>query len=158
MPGWTAPFSTNLNLRGFADRTVQAETPSHLVVKTCWVGNDGYVPDPCDPVVDEVAGALEPHTPSHDTACACAAEIHAAYGAAFEAWFTEHPLTTLPSGALAATIKAMFADDVDLSAASCAAVIDADVRAQLDDLLVPHFAEIARRGYQFERFEDVWCA
>ena len=55
MPGWTAPFSTNLSMRGFADRTIQEQTPSHLVVKTCWVGNDGYVPDPCDPVVDEVA-------------------------------------------------------------------------------------------------------
>ena len=65
MPGWTAPFNTNLNMRGFADRTIQEQTPSHLMVKTCWVGNDGYVPDPCDPVVDAVAAVLEA---AHDDA------------------------------------------------------------------------------------------
>jgi len=158
MPGWTAPFSTNLNLRGYADRTIQAETPSHLVVKTCWVGDDGYVPDPCDPAVDEVASALRPHIASSDAACTCAAEVYAAYGAAFEAWFTDHALAVLPSDVLEATLRTMFAADVDLSATSCAAAIDAGVHAVLDDLLVPRFAEIARRGYQFERFEDAWCA
>ena len=27
----------------FADRTIQEQTPSHLLGKTCWVGNDGYL-------------------------------------------------------------------------------------------------------------------
>ena len=62
MPGWTAPFSTNLGMRGFADRTIEEQTPSHLLGKICWVGNDGYVPDPCAPVVDALAALLQaPH-------------------------------------------------------------------------------------------------
>lgn len=158
MPGWTAPFNTNLNMRRFADRTIQEQTPSHLVVKTCWVGNDGYLPDPCDPGVDAVASVLEAHTTTHDAACTCAAEIHAAYGAAFDAWFAEHTLIHDPPDVLAAALAAMFDADVDLSGVSCVAVIDADLRADLQAVLVEQFVEIARRGYQFERFEDAWCA
>ncbi len=49
MPGWTAPFNTNLNMRDFAERTIRQETPSHLLAKICWVGNDGFIEDPCAP-------------------------------------------------------------------------------------------------------------
>ena len=158
MPGWTAPFNTEMSLRGFADRTIQAETPSHLLVKTCWVGNDGCDLDPCDPVVGEVCAALESHGLSPDAARTCAAEAYAAYQAAFEAWFAEQPLTTLPFDVLAATLQQRLVDDVDLSSTAGAEGIDDEVRGHLTDLLVPHFAEIARHGYQFDRFEDAWCA
>jgi len=40
MPGWTALYTDNLEMRGFAERTIREETPSHLLGKTCWVGND----------------------------------------------------------------------------------------------------------------------
>lgn len=40
LPGWTAPFNTDLTARRFAERTIQEQTPAHLLVKTCWVGND----------------------------------------------------------------------------------------------------------------------
>ncbi len=40
MPGWTALYTDNLEMRGFAERTISEETPSHLLGKTCWVGND----------------------------------------------------------------------------------------------------------------------
>lgn len=157
MPGWTAPWNTNLTMRGFADRTIQEQTPSHLLVKTCWVGNDGYLPDPCDPVVDEVADVLEPHTSSHDAACTCAGEVYSVYAAAFDAWFSDNRLTTVPPDVLRARLTAAFGP-VDLSATSCAASIDTDLRTELDAILTAHFVEIAWHGYQFERFEDAWCA
>ena len=158
MPGWTAPFSTNMGMRGFADRMVQEQTPSHLLPKICWVGNDGYVPDPCDPVVDAVASVLEPHTTNHDAACSCAAEIYAAYGTAFDAWLSEHTVIHDPPDAVAAALAAMFDADVDLTGVACAGEIDADVEHALEAVLVEHFVAIARAGYQFERFEDAWCA
>ena len=40
MPGWTALYTDNLEMRGFAERTIREETPSHLLAKICWVGND----------------------------------------------------------------------------------------------------------------------
>jgi hypothetical protein len=158
MPGWTEPFSSNLTMRRFADTTIRAQTPAHLLVKICWVGDDGYLPDPCDPVVDELASVLQPHTATQDAACRCAAEVYTAYGAAFAAWFAEHALLRGPADVLTAALTAMFAADVDLSAASCSAVIDAALRAALDAVLVPHFVAITVGGYQFERFEDAWCA
>lgn len=53
MPGWGEPFSSSARMRGYVDRTVQEHTPSHLIVKICWVGNDAARPDPCDPVEHE---------------------------------------------------------------------------------------------------------
>jgi hypothetical protein len=158
MPGWTEPFSTNLSMRGFADRTIQEQTPSHLIVKTCWVGNDGYLPDPCHPVIDDLAAVLADHMEPGGDPCLCAAEVYDAFAKAFQAWFGANTGTQHPAAVLTATIAEMFAEDVDLSVVPCAAVIDVDVRLELDAALVPHFVDIAVRGYQFERFESAWCA
>ena len=59
MPGWTAQYTDNLDLRRFAERTIQQETPSHLLGKTCWVGNDGFIENPCDEVIGELAGSAD---------------------------------------------------------------------------------------------------
>jgi hypothetical protein len=154
MPGWTAPFNTNLTMRAYSDRTIQEQTPSPLLGKTCWVGNDGYVVDPCDPMVDRLAAVVADHVEDTGT---CATEVYAAYGARFEAWFATQALTDDPPDVLAATLDALFAE-VDLAAVSCFAAIDTDLRARLQAELVEHFVDLARRGFQFERFEDAWCA
>ena len=154
MPGWTAPFNTNLTMRAYADRTIQEQTPSHLLGKTCWVGNDGYVVDLCDPMIDRLAAVLADHV---EKACPCANEVYAAYGASFETWFATQALTDDPPDVLAATLDDLFAE-VDLKAVSCSAAIDPDLRARLQAELVEHFVDLARRGFQFERFEDAWCA
>jgi hypothetical protein len=54
-------------------------------------------------------------------------------------------------------LAAMFDEDVDLDDVTCSDVIDEDVRAALQAVLVEHFPAIAHHGYQFERFEDAWC-
>lgn len=156
MPGWTAPFSTGMDMRRFAERTIQEQVPSHLLVKTCWVGNDGYVPDPCAPVVDRLAAVLEQESVTPEVACACAGEVYEAYGVAFEAWLGDHVLVLAPGDVLAQALTAVF-EDVDLSGVSCAGAIDAAVRDRLEAPLVEHFTAIAQHGFQFERFEDAWC-
>lgn len=163
MPGWTAPFSTNMEMRGFAEGTIQQETPSHLVVKTCWVGNDGFVADPCDPVVDELAEVLEEHwgarpgaPPSREDVCACATAVLEAYRAAFDAWYAEKTLEHHRPEAVKAAIAAALAP-VDVTAVGCAAVIDDALRTVLNSAAVKHFSDIALRGRQFDRFEDAWC-
>lgn len=158
LPGWTAPFSTNLTMRAYADRTIAEQTPSHLLGKTCWVGNDGYLTDPCDPMVDTVATLLAEAVGDPAAACDCAAQVYAAYGEVFRDWFADHQLTLDPPAVLAAAIGAAFDAGVDLSGVACAAVIDEGLRTRLQDRLVEHFVGIARHGYQFERFEDAWCA
>jgi hypothetical protein len=104
-----------------------------------------------------VAAVLEAHTTSHDAACECAAEIYEAYGAAFDTWFADHTMMHDPPEVIAAALAVVF-DDVDLDNVTCHDVIDAEVRAAMESVLVEHFVAIVRQGYQFERFEDAWCA
>jgi hypothetical protein len=157
MPGWTAPFNTNMSMRGFAERTIKEQTPSHLIAKTCWVGNDGYVPDPCDPVIDTLASVLDAHTATHEEACTCAAQIYEMYAAAFQTWFANHTVTHDPPEVIASALATSFATEVDLTGVSCSAAIDDKLRAEVEAVLVEHFGEITVHGYQFERFEDAWC-
>jgi hypothetical protein len=156
-PGWTAPFNTDARLRSFADRTVREQTPAHLLPKTCWVGNDGFVPDPCDPLVDRLADVLEDAIGNRGDACACAAEVAERFGEAFGGWLDTHAVTHLPASVLHARISDVLDDDADLSGVDCVGVIDADVEAALVEVATGHFVEIARDGYQFERFVDAWC-
>ncbi|HMG16588.1 MAG TPA: hypothetical protein VK590_14120, partial [Saprospiraceae bacterium] len=55
MPGWVAPFDTNLDLRRFAERTIRLETPAHILLKICWVGNQGDKIEQCEPIVSTLA-------------------------------------------------------------------------------------------------------
>ena len=55
MPGWIEPFNSDIDMRGFADRTIREETPAHLVVKICWVANDGFVEEPDVRIIVELA-------------------------------------------------------------------------------------------------------
>ena len=152
MPGWTAPFNTDLPMRGFAERTVQQETPAHLIVKVCWVGNDGYVPDPCDPVIDDLAALLG----GQADACACATTLRDAFGAAFTTWYADRELQHHQPDAVRAELSTVMAA-VDPDRVGCAGPIDDATAAALRAVAVEHFAEIAIHGRQFERFEDAWC-
>ncbi|MEU4156361.1 hypothetical protein [Actinoplanes sp. NPDC026670] len=149
MPGWTAPFNTDMQMRDFAEHTIRQETPAHLIVKICWVGNDGYVPDPCDPVLDEFAALLGDD-------CSCATAVRDAFGTAFETWYAGKELQPHQPDAVRAQLTTALSA-VDLSAASCANPIDGDTATALRAVAVDHFAEIAVHGRQFERFEDAWC-
>lgn len=157
MPGWTEPFSTDLAARRFAEQAIREQTPAHLLIKICWVGNDGYLPNECDPIIDALAAALEGATAGREAACAAALDVHDRYRTAFQAWFDLHRLVVEPSAVLASRLAGVFDDRVDLSTVSGAA-IDQQLRDELQELLVAHFAGIAGHGYQFQRFEDAWRA
>ncbi|MGZ8190784.1 MAG: hypothetical protein ACXWTS_06085, partial [Methylococcaceae bacterium] len=99
MPGWTAPYNDNLELRGFADRTIRKETPSHLLAKICWVGNDGFIANPCDPVINRLADLLMTQALTGDgeqldeqQACACAIALYNLFSETFGAWYQDKTL------------------------------------------------------------------
>jgi len=161
MPGWTAQYTDNLDLRRFAERTIQRETPSHLLAKTCWVGNDGMDENPCDPVVDQVAdllidqGSTAGGTPPPDNeACACALALYHAFRTVFVAWYADKTLDYLHPDALEALIGQQF-DAIKPTDVTCTTVLD-PLWAQVKALMTKRFVDIAVFGWQFERFETAW--
>jgi hypothetical protein len=164
MPGWTAPFNTDMEMRRFAERTIKQEIPSHLVAKICWVGNDGYVENLCDPVIFELAKVLikDGHTsggaaPAEKEACDCAAAIYQAFGKAFSDWYQDKILQHLQPDALKTALQTEFAAKVKPENVTCTTVLIPALWAEIGDLMVAHFQQIALYGWQFERFEAAWC-
>lgn len=164
MPAWIKPFDTSLEMRDFADRTIRQETPSHLLGKICWVGNDGFIEDPCDPVLGEIGTLLEAEgrtaggtPPGHDEACACAAVLFAAFSEAFKAWYQDRMLEYFHASALAGLLEAEFTAKVDRGGIACTTVLDDALWGKVLALMVQYFRNIALDGWQFERFERAWC-
>ena len=161
MPGWSAPYNENMELRDFANRTIQYETPSHLLGKTCWVGNDGFVENVCDPVIDEVSDLLEEKgltsggsRPTCLEAGECATNIYKAFSATFTEWYADKTLDYVETDWLASALHTLF-DSIDPTSLTCTTDIVPlwnDIRV----ILEKHFHFIALFGFQFERFENAW--
>lgn len=164
MPGWTEQYTDNLDLRGFADRTIEQETPSHLLAKTCWVGNDGFVENPCDEVIDTLADLLIAQgdtsggtSPTQDDACACANAIYHAFSASFNAWYADKKFAFLHADALQVLIDAEFKTVAMFSDGTCTTVFDAALWDEVRAVMTAYFVDVAFNGWQFERFEWAWC-
>jgi hypothetical protein len=164
MPGWTAPFNTNLNMRDFAERTSRQETPSHLLPKICWVGNDGYIENPCAPVISDLAALIatqgltgDGEQPTETEACTCAAAIYAIYSAVFEDWYLDKTLVYFQSEALQTALAKEFSAKVSFTGIDCPIVLITALKDAIQVMLVAHFHHIVLNGWQFERFENAWC-
>lgn len=155
MPGWAGVYADNLDMRRFAERTIQQETPSHLLGKICWVGNDGMVENLCDAVIGELA-ELEGLVSGGDAeACDCAIAIYQAYNEVFQAWSADKALDYLHPDALHDELEKVFKDTPAASDIDCINSTTAswdDIRA----LMIEHFLQVALHGWQFERFENAW--
>jgi len=163
MPGWTAPYNINLELRHFADRTIREETPSHLLNKICWVGNDGFIENPCDPILNDLAELLITKgltsggiRPAEKEACDCANAINSAFSQAFEIWYDDKTLSYIHPDALREMLKNEFTSKISRAGISCTTVLSDALWAEILDTMIEHFHQIALFGWQFERFEDAW--
>jgi len=164
MPGWLGPFDTDMEMRGFADRTIREETPSQLVCKICWVGNDGFIEEPDVPVVVELAGLLAAKgvtaggsRPDRAEACDCAQAIFTAFDDVFTQWFRDKTLDYLHPDLLKTGLETEFDAKVNPADIACTTVLEDDLWAEVRGIMVACFHHIALYGWQFERFEDAWC-
>ena len=164
MPGWSVPFNENLEMRGFADRTIRRETPSHLLPKICWVGNAGFIEDLCDPVIGQLAELLLAKgvtaggaKPTETDACDCAKAIYTTFSKVFQEWYEPRTLDYFHPDALTTELANEFNAKVNPQAISCTTVLDAPLWSEIQTLMVNRFHDIALYGWQFERFEDAWC-
>lgn len=164
MPGWTYPFNHHMELRGFAERTIRRETPSHLLVKICWVGNDGFAENPCDPAISDLAELLiakgfteTGERLDESAACDCARSIYSEFAGVFSAWYRVNAFDYFDAEALQTLLPIEFAVNVDLEAIECGVILDVALSDEIISLLADHFSGIVRYGRQFERFEQAWC-
>lgn len=164
MPGWTAPFNDDLDMRRFAERTIRQETPAHLLGKTCWVGNDGFIENPCDSLIDELGNLLKTEgltaddtRPTADDACTCARLLYAAFSRVFRNWYQDKTLDYIHPDALQKALDAEFdatLNPADLGCTTNVAPLWHQIRARM----VAYFGQAAQSGWQFERFEAAWRA
>lgn len=163
VPGWEKPFSENMSLRRFAERTIQQETPSHLLPKICWVGNNGLVENPCEPIVEKLAELLqrkgkttEGNTPSGTEACGCAGAIYHLFCEWFAEWHSTVALHHMHPEALKATMHSFFSSKEGQIPDACPTINLAALWSDIVALMNAYFEDIAVHGMQFERFEQAW--
>jgi hypothetical protein len=164
MPGWTYPFSTNMDMRRFAERTVRQEVPAHLLAKICWVGNDGFVDNACDPVMESLTALLSSkgrttggELLSSREACDSALSLYNTFSLVFAEWYHDKTLLFLHSDAVVTALDAVFSlvkpDHFTLPVVLTDALWQA-----VNDQLKVYFLDTALYGWQFERFENAWYA
>ncbi len=163
MPGWSAPYNVDPERRAFANGTIQAELPSHLLPKICWVGDEAWDADPCEPVVDVLTRILEQGAVTKDgvrptcrQANDCAVAAYLAHVKLFAAWSEGKESRILSRAALAAILPGVFAG-LSPAAVGCDLDLAAAWKA-LQAALVAHFTEIFIHRRQFTRFELAWYA
>jgi len=161
MPGFTGPFSLNMDMRRFADRTIKQQLPSHLLAKVCWAGNDGFALNPCDPVISELSQLIEECAirsgiadADYEKICSCAETYYATCADLFASWYEPLILQTLHADAVKAALLVIF-EPVSPDS-ECNFAMDDALKAQLLQSIAVHFTGIAIKGYQFERFELAW--
>ncbi|MDY0026571.1 MAG: hypothetical protein RBS33_11340 [Lentimicrobium sp.] len=162
MPAWAGAFTTNLDMRRFADKTIQQEIPSHLLGKICWVGNDGFVENLCDPLITKITGLLMEKglteggiRPTEAEACDCANAVYVLFSETFRNWYEDKTLLYIHHYVLENAIEAEFSG-LD-AGSSCTAIANSALMDEIRAEMVIHFVETAINGWQFERFEEAWC-
>ncbi len=166
MPGWTAPFDKNMDMRNFADRTIRRETPSHLLSKICWIGNDGYIENLYDPVIEELALLIEKEgttakgvRPARADACKCALAIFKAISQIFRKWYKGKDLDYIHPDVLDKILRDKLGSllmSEKPAGISCTIIPDNDLRLNVLTIMINYFHHIVAYGRQFERFKDAW--
>jgi len=159
MPGGEGAFNTDLELRRFAERSIRHETPSHLLPKICWIGNEGfdYDYDPKNPnsqqslIISQIADVIDEDDPQK--ACACAEKVFKHYQGIFKEWIDEKKhLLFLEKEAEQDLIK-LFNVKVDFSKIKC---VSENVKEVVKATLLAYFVRITRYGLQFDRLKAAW--
>ncbi len=157
LQGNLEPFSYDIDLRDFADRTIRKETPSHLLPKVCWVGNIGFEGDECAPIFSDLVELLQQEQGldvQADATCQCANDLYDGFDELFQSWIDTQDLGFRTRKAWVTDLRSLFAPLVPADFPCLVSEIGWDV---LHDRLLEHFAEVVVTAHQFDRFEQAWC-
>lgn len=163
MPGWAKPFDRDVELRRFADRTIRLETPAHLMVKICWVGNVENDFNPCYPHLIRVADLLCDEG-EYDTdelklgeqVASDTEKLWAHFKAHFEDWFAGREQEFFDEVRTEQQLKILF-DGLQLETPENFAASNlANLKKELDEHMAAHFATVAAYGKQHSRIRKAW--
>jgi hypothetical protein len=163
MPGWTKLYNENLNMRRFAERTIREEIPSHLLGKICWVGNDGFIDNVCNDVIETLAGILcknglesSGSPPSENDVCACAKAIYKEFNRVFRKAYNDKTLNIIHPDTIKEQLARCFGG-IKSDAVNCSAMFNTrHCWTEVQQTMLTHFLQIALHGWQFDRFENAW--
>ncbi|MEN6623327.1 MAG: hypothetical protein ABFD50_17500 [Smithella sp.] len=166
MPGWAEPFDKNMDMRNFADQTIRRETPSHLLGKICWVGNEGYIENQCNPVIEKLAILIEKQgvtskgtRPGQAEACKCASALYKAVSRVFHNWYKDKTLDYIHPDSLDKILRDKLGSllmSAKPAGISCKIVLSNESRLDMQKIIINYFHYIVLYGWQFERFEEAW--
>lgn len=170
MQGKLKPFSLDIDLRRFADETIRKETPSHLLPKICWVGNDVCLKWEDSAILCEIRDLLVGHLilPLEDEVeeerkrilkdiCLCADAIFNAYNEAVGRWGAENDPANLTDVEVQQALEELFQDAVPEGELACHDRLEPAYYIALQNLVAPYFQNNLH-CYQFNVFERAWCA
>lgn len=160
MPGWTAPYNNDLEMRGFADRTIRKEMPAHLLAKICWVANDGFSRD--EALIQSLSAWLITKTVAPDDkvltrqqADNCALAIYTLFDQAFTDWYQNNATTFFQPDVLNNKLQTLFSP-LTTDGLGCAAQLGSAQWAEIKVSMAKYFQQRVIDGWQFERFQQAW--
>jgi len=157
LQGNLEPFSYDIDLRNFVDRTIRQETPSHLLPKICWVGNIGFDRDECAPVFSDLVELLQQEQGMDvqaESTCECANQLYDGFDDLFQPWAGDQELSYRTRENVGTDLRSLFAP---LQAGNFPCLGSVNGWDTLHDRLLDHFVELALTAHQFDRFEEAWC-
>ena len=164
MPGWTAQYTDNLDLRRFAERTIQQETPAHLLARPVGSAMTASSKIRATKSSTNSPNYWSPRVSRREAlrltrieACACANNLYHAFSTVFANWYEDKTLDYLHPDALKTLIAAQFDAALKPADATRTTVLDAALWTEVQAVMTGRFVEIASFGLQFERFEAAWC-
>jgi len=167
MPGWAPPFDTDIELRRFAERTIQMELPAHLLCRICWASNLAFGDERKAELEHKLASLLYEEgrnagnaRPGRSSAEKGAKKIYAAAQAA-SAGFLQKKTMDEPANAHVASDKAgrMWLEKTPPYVTLYGGVRNYDIIGnRISSLLSMHFSRIARknRWELHRRFKEAW--
>ncbi len=162
MQGKLKPFSLDIDLRRFADKTIRRETPAHLLPKICWVGNDICLKVDEQAIFCDIKDLLVDHLtiPQDEETlrdiCLCANVVFAAFNDAVGQWGMSNDPNGFTTADLQLIFENLFQEAVPDGSLDCHPNLNPAYYNLLQNLLVAYFQENID-CFQFNTFERAWC-
>ncbi len=140
----------------FADLTIHRKLPSHLLCKIYWIGNEGYMGNRYNNVIDKIAILIEKKgitakgkRPTQAEACKCASVINKAMSNIFHKLLKDKILDYVYPDALDKILRnklgSLFRSAKPVGM-SCKIVLSNDLRSGIQATLINYFHYIVLYG------------